>query len=144
MKLLPAQVKIILPDQGHIGITHRDAEWQSLSVDEQNHNIFRLDAQGQVMWQIQRDELGKRDWAQMKKYDEEHGFPPRREPFIQLSLAYPDGSNNHKKQDGSPPAVATWTEGCRVIASALDGWAYELDIETGIARNITPVPHRPW
>lgn len=37
-----------------------------------------------------------------------------------------------------------WQPGLKLIALANQGLSYEIDVETGIAVNITPMPHRFW
>lgn len=122
-----------------------------LSPFDENHNIFLLDAEGHVVWQVERDEgameetFGKlRRAADRGETDPGAGFLSGIEPFMGFVLEYPDGSTNIDPLTGNPPDVAPWQAGCIVRVRSFSGWPYVLDIERGVATNTSPGPIRPW
>ena len=46
--------------------------------------------------------------------------------------------------DGGPLKIDEWESGCLVRSSSLNGHDYEIDVETGIARNVSVMKRRPW
>lgn len=145
-----------------------------LSRFDLNHNIYRLNAQGEVIWQVQRDEgdrpllvkkmrayergelvelvLNDPDFADYKtKYLPENFTEEDLQtswlslPFMSIWCAHPDGTvDNMVPNSGMPPDVSYWKPGDVVYASALDGFKYIVDIETGMATNVSPSGGRPW
>jgi hypothetical protein len=137
--LLPKQEKIVVA----FGY-EETGEKAPLSLYDSNHNIFRLDSQGKIIWQVRRDEKGKlklEEWNERAARGEEEEW---REPFMTLSIVYPDGHHNHDPTTGEPPDIAEWYQGCKVIVSSFSGQAYELDVDQGIIFNVTPHRQRPW
>jgi len=111
-----------------------------------NHNIFRLNAQKEIIWQVRRDDSNHRPdwWDTLDRHAREDGLDGARYPFLYMILEYPDGSTNCSPQTGDPPDEAMWTSGCTIW---LEGSAYQqyiLDPETGIAKNVTVGRPRPW
>lgn len=115
-----------------------------------NHNLYRLDKNGDVVWQVQRNE--KPGWAWFTKCRQEAEQSNINDPagigacgFMSLWLKYPDGSTN--MQMGAAPKTATWVKGCRVFAHAFNAISidYEIDIETGVATSVLEqMQGRPW
>jgi hypothetical protein len=102
-----------------------------------NHNIFRLDPQGNIVWQVKRDERGKlklEEWNERAARGEEEEW---REPFMGFGLVHSDG----RFETGD---VLQWQPGCVVKASSFSGQAYELDVDQGVIFNVTPHRQRSW
>jgi hypothetical protein len=116
------------------------------SIYDVNHNVFRLNAQGEVIWQVRRDDSNHPPnwWDNLHAHAREDGFDGARYLFRYITLTYPDGSHNVSQKTGDPPDEAVWTPGCTIW---LEGSAYQqyiLDPETGIAKNVTEGRPRPW
>lgn len=114
------------------------------SVEPNNHNIFRLDKDGNVIWQIQRNENGILKWDMLHKHAKERGQDGARWPFENLLVVRPGDIRHVDPLTGAPLAVDTWEPGCRVFSDSAQGYSYEIDIERGIARNRADTPQRPW
>jgi hypothetical protein len=114
------------------------------SIEPNNHNIFRLDKDGNVVWQVQRDEQFRPSLEEANRKAMLEGREPERDSFGDLPLIYADGTNNGNLQTGNPPNEAQWVPGCTVRARTFSGKVYELDIKAGIARNIVPRGARLW
>jgi hypothetical protein len=142
---------LLLPESRRLIVASRYENQERLSVYDENHNIFCLDAAGNVLWQIKRDEGAVEEGfgdlrraAERGETNPDAGFLSGIEPFMYLILYYPDGRNNIDPNTGDPPDCGTWEPGVQVRTSSLSGWPYEVDIERGIARNMAAGPIRPW
>lgn len=106
--------------------------WPSLSLA--NHNVFRLDAQNEVVWQVRRDERGHVNWevrhAHAKRKHAEgspdgaYGPEGYWDPFRSLGM--------DERQALSPEPKSIYRPGC-VVYLVTRWWEYVLDVETGIA-----------
>jgi len=120
---------VSLPDRGRIIQLYRwDESDRDLPLATANHNVFRLDAAGKVVWQVRRDDKGHMNWDYLNREAraEDPGCEGYFDPFNQLYLL-----------DCSAPEAAEgescfWQPGCRVYLNTR-WWAYLLDIDTGIA-----------
>jgi hypothetical protein len=117
-----------------------------VNVYDINHNIFRLNAQNEVIWQICRDDSNRPPnwWDILDYYARQEGQDAARYPFWDFVLEYPDGSNNNLPQTGTPPDEAIWTPGCTIWLRGSADQQYTLDPETGIAKNVTVGGQRAW
>lgn len=117
---------------------------------EANHNVYRLTADGEVVWQVRRvDNNRPADWwEQLHKLARANGYDGERMPFTYIKLEYPDGRRINSDERGDGKDVALWEPGCKILIHDISGTGpqlYELDPETGIANNVTPKnPGRPW
>ena len=136
--------KVELQDGGCLALASNNSDGTPLSVHDINHNIFRLDKDDNVIWQIQRDENGILNWESLHRHAREQGQDGARWPFEMLSIVYADGTHNHSPQTGNPPPVDTWVPNCRILSTSAQGYGYEIDIERGVARNTADRPQRPW
>ena len=113
-------------------------------VERRNHNVFRVDRDGHVLWQITRIDHPGTNWEFKHEQARERGEPGCIEPFIEFSLRFPDGSRN---TDGRMPQDnMDWVAGCRVELVKLGfgtQW-FSLDIDTGVAIEITPMGTKAW
>ena len=115
----------VLPELGRIVLVEPlEDQWPSITLA--NHNVFRLDAAGKVVWQVRRDERGHVNWevrhahATKENPDAEGYF----DPFQHLSL--------DETRAQSPAPQGAYRPGC-VIYLLTRWWAYVLDVETGVA-----------
>jgi hypothetical protein len=116
------------------------------SLHDENHNVFRFNAQGEVVWQVQRDDSIRKAgwWDILHAQARERGEDGAREPFMEFILKYPDGSDNTSPDTGNPPDEAVWSPNCIIWLRGSAYQQYVLDPETGIARNVTVGRPRPW
>ncbi len=121
-----------LPDGGYIVL----GDFLDGSIEPNNHNIFRLDKDGKVIWQVVRDEQGKLIWEEVFKQARNYNEPGRaRYPFGELCL---EDESGRRFQDEA------WRPGLKLISLGSGSHTYEIDVETGVAKNITPPHTRPW
>jgi hypothetical protein len=145
MKSLKIWKTLHLPSNDQVALVSSYADGESLSLQDINHNIFRLNAQGEVVWQIKRDDTGKFiNWESLHQHAREQGEDGAREPFMEFILKYPDGSDNINPTNGCPPDEATWTPDCTIWLRGSAYQQYILDPETGVAKNVTEGRPRPW
>lgn len=137
-----------LPNGDTIMLAGRYDDGSALSLDDANHNVYRLTADGEVVWQVRRVDSNRPAdwWEQMHKLARASGYDGMRMPFAYIDLVYPDGRRIHSDEHGDGKEIAVWEPGCRIEIYGYDGpQTYELDPETGIANNVTPKnPGRPW
>lgn len=113
-----------------------------------NHNIYRLDANGNVVWQVQRQEQGKlypKDWELRSERGNEIFEREHLGPFARLSTTFfKRGVFN--EFEPTPPQYESpvWKPDYVLLAWVYGRGVYELDIETGIAINITQPTGRDW
>jgi hypothetical protein len=132
--------KIIVADWG------KQPEWSvQTRLHFWNHNLFRLDKDGNVIWQVKRDEGDERQWASSREKAESDnvGSVWTRSPFTNVVLKYADGSTNMDRATGNGPSVASWVDGASAYCHTLDQKSYTLDIDTGVAKLVF-MPGRPW
>ena len=126
-----------MPNNESVVIAFGYQEGGALSLYDSNHNIFRLDKDGKVIWQVQRDERGKlnlQEWNERALRGEVEEW---REPFMSFALIHQDGRTESSDS-------MTWEPGCVVKVSSLNGQDYELDVDKGVIVNVTPHRQRPW
>lgn len=83
-------------------------------------------------------------WDVLHRYAREEGKDGAREPFMYMWVKHADGSVEKNPDDGMPPDVQTRQEGDTITLAGSLYQTYVLDPETGIAKNITDWPVRPW
>ena len=113
---------------------------------EANHNIYRLNTQGEVVWQIQRDDSNHPSdwWEILHSQAREKGWDGAYEPFTEVHLEYADGSTSFDEQTYKWRNPCEWRLGCKIWLVGSAYQQYVLDPETGIAKNVTDWPVRPW
>lgn len=154
----PANGSIWLPNGDEIAMPDCWADGTLFSDYDLNHNLVRLSPQGEVVWQVVRDENGrfKVTWEELLAEMAQEKYPHHL-PFMQMCLADPHKRDEHgyaqclrdeTNERGYAIALAdkplVWRPGCMLLAKCIDDLHYDVDIETGIAKNITPPGHRPW
>lgn len=117
-----------------------------VSLHDENHNVYRLDTHGNIIWQVQRDDSNHAPdwWDRLHKHARDDGNDGAREPFTEIRLEYADGSTSWDKQAYQWRNPCDWKPGCKIWAAGSAYQNYVLDPETGIAKNVTDWPVRPW
>ena len=98
--------------------------WPNLQTA--NHNVFLLDANSKMVWQVIREEKNHMNWEILHKIAKEkdptcEGYF---DPFWNLGL--------DERTAASPEPAGVYRPGCKVYLTTR-WWLYELDVETGIA-----------
>ena len=135
-----------MPDGGEIICFFYRNDALGSSVDDGNRNVFRVDRHGKVIWQITRIDYPDTNWESKHQRAREKGQPGCIEPFIRFYVTYADGTIKTDPETGMAPDVIDWLPGCKVEMSNLGvgtQW-FTLDVNTGIAIDITPSGQRPW
>ncbi|WP_137922490.1 hypothetical protein [Hydrogenophaga sp. 2FB] len=116
-----------------------------LSLHDINHIVYRLNAQGEILWQVQRDDSNHPPgwWDSLHRHARAEGLDGAREPFTEFLIEYADGSNNKTPME-TRPLEDKWVPGCRIWLRGSAYHQYILDPDTGIAKNVTKLPVRPW
>ena len=137
--------QVMLPGGDRIICTYcldgREPEWPLYDI---NHNIFRLDKKSKVVWQIRRHEEGKLNLDAMRFAAHKKLEAATVEPFMNLLVIRSDGSRRSNSMDGGPLKVDEWESGCLIRSNSLNGHDYDIDVETGIANNVSALKRRPW
>lgn len=129
--------EVKLPDGGRVILLYRwDENDPDLSLHDSNHNIFRLDKDGKVVWQVVRDEQGKLIWEEVFRQAEKYNEPGR--------ACYPLGELWLEDESGRRFRDEAWRPGLKLISLGSGAHTYEIDVESGVAKNITPPHTRPW
>jgi hypothetical protein len=134
--------EIYMPDQTRI-IQADPIEDRWKSIDLANHNIFRLDADNQVIWQVVRDErFGVADEAAAESLEKQ--LEEKLKPFLRLESEFYELDMSSISSEQTYPKQSerfkTYHPGCYITAWAKLGQdlnfliAYDINIETGLAR----------
>lgn len=112
---------------------------------ETNHNVYRLNSNNDIIWQVTRDDsIMPHDWwEKCHELAREEGGDGHRIPFSYITLEYADGTKANSDEDGDGTNILMWEEGC-IIHLYGSGNDYILDPETGIAKNIAKKGGRVW
>lgn len=139
---------IYLPDGGKVICFTYRGQGHYVGLNDLNHNIFRLDKEGNVLWQVTRDEQGKVNWPLLDKLAQENGRAGAEHMFEAIWCKNPlTGETSFNPETGTPFSNFHWKPGMQLMARAygIANNLYEINIETGVATNITPPgPKRPW
>jgi len=137
--------RLLLPSGDRIIVTFSwDGTEPKRSLDDANYNVYRLNPEGEVVWQVRRDDsvLPPDIWETRHRIARSHGLDGYRVPFLGFVLEYPDGSRKRSDPYGDGKDILVWEPGC-IIWLLGYGNEYILDPETGIAKN-TPISGREW
>jgi hypothetical protein len=141
---LQVYLQIGMPDGGRIvnlwPIKQRD--WH---LHTANHNVFRLDAHNQVIWQVTRVEtIGQRNWevANRQAKEKDPNCEGYYDPFTHLGTAFferhplPEKPSSYSRLECNPTfeeiGFDTYAPG-RLLWLTTRSWVYDLDPATGIA-----------
>lgn len=126
--------EVPLGDGGRVVLTEpATPRWDDIELA--NHNVFRLNAQNEVVWQVKRVENTTRmpwdqlhAWAKAKHAEgaPDGAYTPMGylDPFTSL------GMDERGAIEAQPQGV--WRPGC-VVYLLTRSWSYVLDPETGVA-----------
>ena len=143
----PAIWKVLrLPCGNKIVLSAQYVDGTDLSLYDINHNVFRLNPAGEVVWQVRRDDSNHPPdwWDILHHYARQEGLDGAREPFTYIQIEYPDGRRLSSDRNGDGTNIAVWSPGSTLWLSGSAYQDYILDPETGIAKNVTKWPVRPW
>jgi hypothetical protein len=112
-------------------------------VEHINHNVFRVDKSGQVLWQVTRIDHPEVNWEAKHRHAREEGLPGCIEPFMEFVLRLPNGM---RYPEGDPVDSIDWVPGCRVdlVSLGIGTQWFRLDVDSGVATEITSKGTRPW
>jgi len=108
------------------------------SLELTNHNVFRLNANNEVVWQVRREESEYVNWESRNQHAKEkdpncEGYL---DPFINMSKQFfirrPTGKTGPYDVKEEEVYFDEWAPG-RLAWLATHWWGYDLDPETGIA-----------
>lgn len=144
--------RIILPDDGSIVVADYGVvpAWYSKGrLHFLNHNIFRLDKDGNVIWQVTREDQGKVNWALLNEIAREEGREGAEYGFAAIWCKNPLTGElpSTDMETGKLIPNFPWKPGLKIMARAWDlgNNLYEIDIDTGVALNVSPPgPKRAW
>ena len=126
-------------------IVHADPKedhWRS--VELANHNVFRLDAHNQVIWQVTREETGYVNWESRHRHAKENdpNCEGYYDPFTHLGTAFferhplPEKPSSYSRLECNPTfeeiGFDTYAPG-RLLWLTTRSWVYDIDTATGIA-----------
>ena len=140
---LQVYLQIGMPDGGRIvnlwPIKQRD--WH---LHTANHNVFRLDAHNQVIWQVTREETGYVNWESRHRHakEDDPNCEGYYDPFTHLGTAFferhplPEKPSSYSRLECNPTfeeiGFDTYAPG-RLLWLTTRSWVYDLDPATGIA-----------
>lgn len=131
---------VVMPNGDRIIVLYRwDDSDPDLPLQVENHNVFRIDCNGNIIWQVRRDEEEFVSWAmrnQQAKTDDptSEGY---RDPFRNLSENFfertpmPDKGVFHEKF--KTVYFNQYAPG-RLLSISTRWWGYDLDPQTGVAK----------
>jgi len=143
---LPAIWKtLLLPGGDRIVLAGKYLDGDLLSLHDANHNVYRLNPAGEVVWQVRRDDsIRPPDWWEaLHRLAQMQGLDGKRKPFMYIALEYPDGHRQASDEYGDGENILQWERGCIIRLFGSEN-SYTLDTETGIATNVEIGPGRPW
>ena len=121
---------------------------KNVSLHDCSHNIFRLDKDGNVVWQVKREELHPEWWAMAHRKaarGNEDMQRKIRDPFARLSTCYfKRGIYNEFEETPAKYRSDTWQADYVLLAWVYGRGVYELDIDKGIAKEVTQPGGRDW
>jgi len=98
------------------------------------------------VWQVRRDDSNHPPdwWDNLHRHARERGLDGAREPFMYMWVTHADGYVDRNPDNRMPKDIQTWVPGSKIVLNGSAYQVYELDPDTGVARNITKLPVRPW
>ena len=136
---------IAMPDGGRIILGNPGYGWLDVDLNASNHNVFRLDAHNQVIWQVQRVEtIGQMNWevANRQAKEADPNCEGYFDPFTDMGnkfferYAIPIKPSSYSRLECNPTVgkkyFGTYVPGS-LLGLHTHRWAYDLDPETGIA-----------
>ena len=135
--------EIAMPDGGRI---IRAAIWTGATknLHTANHNVFRLDAHNQVIWQVTREETGYVNWESRHRHakEDDPNCEGYYDPFTDMGnkffkrRAIPEKPSSYSRLECNPTVEKivfdTYAPGL-LLGLRTHWWAYDLDPDTGVA-----------
>ncbi len=131
--------EIKMPDGGRIIRLYRwDENDPDLPLMIENHNIFRLGLNNEIVWRVKRKEDGYVNWESRNKHAKEdnpncEGYS---DPFLSMGSQFFERHPLPYKGPFHPKfeivAFDTYKSG-RLLGAATNWWGYDIDPETGVA-----------
>ena len=135
---------IAMLDGGRIILGNPGYGWLDVDLNASNHNVFRLDAHNQVIWQVQREETGYVNWEARHRHakEDDPNCEGYFDPFTDMGnkfferYAIPMKPSSYSRLECNPTVGKKYFD--TYVPGSLLGlhthrWAYDLDPETGIA-----------
>lgn len=126
--------EVLLPNcQRLVSVNPIQPRWEDIELA--NHNVFRLNAKNEVVWQVRRVENpGSPNWPdkhEMAKQWNREGLIDG--AYTDQGLLDPFTSLGMEERDAiEPEPKGVWRPGC-VVYLLTRRWSYVLDPETGVA-----------
>jgi hypothetical protein len=117
---------IWLREGGRVVLANPAYGWIDKDLGGANHNVFRLNARNEVVWQVRRVEDGYVNWEARNRHAKEDD--PSAEGY--LDPFWTLGLDETAALDPQPQGI--YRPGCAIYLTTR-WWAYKLDPETGIA-----------
>ena len=141
--------RVLMPDGDQIICLSSRGKVPKLSTHDMNNNVFRLNAKGEVVWQVRRVDPPE-ILARYEGLGPNDTFPADAEgraiiPFTYMDVMTPEGKIAYlDPATGNTPEIQVWKEGhaIHLFGSAYRTW--ELNPDTGEAKCITLGTVRPW
>ena len=137
-----ADIKIFqdirMPNGDVIVLANPAYGWIDKSIDSANHNVFRIDSSGDIIWQVRREEDGFVNWESRNLHAKENdptceGYL---DPFLAMSEKFFVREEVLSKGPFHPKFKEVYFDEYkpgRLLWLITGRWAYDLDPETGIA-----------
>ena len=135
---------ISMPDGGRIILGNPGYGWLDVDLNASNHNVFRLDAHNQVIWQVTREETGYVNWESRHRHakEDDPNCEGYYDPFTDMGnkffkrRAIPEKPSSYSRLECNPTVEKivfdTYAPGL-LLGLRTHWWAYDLDPETGVA-----------
>ncbi len=130
--------QISMPDGGRIILANPGYGWMQKNTYAINHNIFRIDIDENIVWQIERFEDHYVNWESRKKHanEDDPECDGYLDPFIRMGDKFFERRPLPYKGPFHPTfeivAFDNYKPG-RLLGAATYRWGYDIDPETGIA-----------
>lgn len=138
--------RLFMPNGDKIIVTFCwDGTEPKRTYEEANHNVYRLNKKGEIIWQVKRDDsiMPADWWEKCHALAREEGGDGHRIPFSGIVLEYKDGLRGTTDENGDGTSILTWKSGC-IIHLYGSGNDYVLNPESGIATNVAKKGGRVW
>ncbi len=131
--------QIGMPDGGRIiRLRHWDKNDPDLPLHTENHNIFRLDSENKILWQITRVEDRYVNWEARNKHakEDDPSCEGYLDPFLSMGSQFFERRPLPYKGPYHPTfEIVLFDEykPGRLLGARTNWWGYDIDPETGVA-----------
>jgi hypothetical protein len=131
--------EILMPDGGKIILLiHWDDADPDLPFQVKNHNVFRVDSNGDIIWQVERKESDFVNWESRNSHAKKED--PCSEGYIDSFIAMSENFFERRQIELNQKCYPKFEEfqfseykPGRLLWLTTRWWAYDLDPESGIA-----------